>query len=264
MKQNSRYLGAIIISPLIIFLFLGGVYLKALVLIMSLIGMNEFFNIMKNKNINPLKYFAFATCIIYYVFNLSLGNLFYILMLLLFILLCIPVIDTKYNFIDIAVTFLGLLYVGVLFSFIPQLYTKDYGSLLIWIIFISSWLCDTTAYYTGRFFGKRKLCPKVSPKKTIEGSIGGLLGSAIACGLYGIFLTRYIPNIAIYHYFIIGAICGVFCQFGDLFASSVKRFVGVKDYSNLIPGHGGILDRFDSILFASMVTYYYVTFILGI
>ena len=131
----------------------------------------------------------------------------------------------------------------------------EYGKYLVWLVFIASWLCDTTAYYVGRMFGKTKLCPEVSPKKTVEGSIGGLLGSAISCGVFGFIIASYGVNISLIHYVIIGLICGVFCQFGDLVASSIKRYAGVKDYSNLIPGHGGILDRFDSILFSSVVVF---------
>ena len=125
-------------------------------------------------------------------------------------------------------------------------------------------MTDTTAYYAGKFLGKHKLCPRVSPKKTIEGSIGGLLGATIFCGLLGVVTTHYINSIPLYHFFIIGALCGVFSQFGDLVASTVKRYVDIKDYGNLIPGHGGILDRFDSILFSGVVVFYYLTFIIGI
>jgi phosphatidate cytidylyltransferase len=90
-----------------------------------------------------------------------------------------------------------------------------------------------------------------------------IISSCLACGIFGIFLRSFSVNINIVHFFLIGLICGVACQFGDLMASSIKRYIGVKDFSNLIPGHGGILDRFDSILFASVVVYYYMSFILG-
>ena len=141
---------------------------------------------------------------------------------------------------------------------------KTSGNYLVWFIFITSWLCDTAAYYVGKYLGKHKLCPKVSPKKTIEGSLGGLMGSIISCSVYAYIISRFGVKITVYDGLFIGIISGVLCQFGDLAASSVKRHCGVKDYSNLIPGHGGILDRFDSILFASVVVYYYVTFIMGI
>lgn len=264
MKSDSRYLGALIIAPFIIFLFLGGIYLKGLTLVLSLIGMHEFYKALSNKNIKAFSIIGYLGCLVYYLTNFRLDILVMLVVFIVFISLIIPVIDLKYNFIDSAVTVLGFVYVTVFFSFIPMVNYKPYGKYTLWLIFIASWLCDTTAYYVGRAFGKTKLCPEVSPKKTVEGSIGGLLGSAIACGIFGIIVSKYVPEIAIYHYFIIGAICGVFCQFGDLVASSVKRYVGIKDYSHLIPGHGGILDRFDSILFAAVIVYSYLTFIIAI
>jgi phosphatidate cytidylyltransferase len=265
--MNKRYLGALLLSPLVILIFIGGIYLKYFALILSLIGMYEFFNVIKEKNIHAMKYIGYILCIIYY-FTLSSTvnyNVFFLLIIAAtFVMLCIPVIDTKYNFIDASISIFAFIYIAVFFSFIVLVESKTHGNFLVWLIFISSWLCDTTAYYVGRYLGKNKLCPKVSPKKTIEGSIGGLLGSTIACGIFGYISVSAGVDIPLYHFLIIGFLCGVFCQFGDLAASSVKRHVNVKDYSNLIPGHGGILDRFDSILFASAVVYYYITIVLGI
>jgi phosphatidate cytidylyltransferase len=265
--MNKRYLGALLLSPLLIFLFLGGVYLKYFALILSLVGMYEFYKVVKEKNINAIAIVGYILCIAYYILldkdmNYHVVTLFITFTVL--ILLCIPVLYVKYNFIDVSITILGFLYVGMFFSFIVLTNQKTYGNYLVWLIFISSWLCDTTAYYVGRAFGKTKVSPKVSPKKTVEGSLGGLLGSAVACTLFGFIISRYNVNIPLYHYFAIGIICGVFCQFGDLAASSIKRYVGVKDYSNLIPGHGGILDRFDSILFSSAVVYFYLTLVANI
>ena len=261
MKSNSRYLGALVMAPFVILIFLGGLFLKGLVIALSVLGLYEFYKTVKVKKYNPISIIGYILLVLYYITNNKFEALSVIIILATFVLLCIPILDLKYNFIDMSLTLLGFIYVGVFFSFIYLVNDKPYGNYLIWLIFLSSWLCDTTAYYTGRFFGKHKLCPKVSPKKTIEGSIGGLLGSTIACGIFGIIISKYVPNIATYHYFIIGTICGVFCQFGDLVASSIKRFVDIKDYSNLIPGHGGILDRFDSILFSGVVVYMYLTYI---
>ncbi|MBV7274896.1 phosphatidate cytidylyltransferase [Clostridium sp. PL3] len=265
--MNNRYIGALIIAPFIMFLFIGGIYLKYGVMILSLFGMYEFYRVIKEKNIQAISIAGYILCIIYYITldkTVDYRMHFFFLIITMFIIMCIPIFDVEYNFIDISTTIMGFLYVAVFFSFIVLVDNKNYGNYLVWLIFISSWVCDTAAYYAGRAFGKRKLCSKVSPKKTIEGSIGGMIGSTLACGILGYLIHSRIDFIPIYHFFAIGAICGVFCQFGDLTASSIKRYVGVKDYSNLIPGHGGILDRFDSILFASVVVYYYLTFIVGI
>lgn len=262
MKSNSRYLGALLIAPFIIFIFLGGIYLKAFTIVLSVLGMYEFYKSVNTKDFKPVTLIGYFMLIAYYITGNDFKVLSFIIIITTFLMLCVPVIDVKYTFIDVSLTILGFIYVGLFFSFIYLVNIKNGGEFLVWLIFIASWLCDTTAYYVGRLFGKHKLCPKVSPKKTIEGSIGGMLGSTLACGIYGIVIYKYYNIIPIYHYFIIGAICGVFCQFGDLVASSIKRFVGIKDYSNLIPGHGGILDRFDSILFAGTIVFFYLTLIL--
>lgn len=277
--MNKRYLGAAILAPLIIFLFLGGIYLKFLMLILSLLAMHEFYKVVREKNIHPINIIGYILCIIYYLLlsnNLEFKYIMLIFTLSLLIMFCIPVFDTKYNFIDIGITMLGFIYISVFFSFIVLINLKTVnfkgdniyiGKYLVWLVPLSSWICDTTAYYGGRYLGKHKLCPKVSPKKTIEGSITGLIGSTLCCTIFGIMIKKYavginLINIGIYHYAFIGLLCGIFSQFGDLAASSIKRYVGVKDYSQLIPGHGGILDRFDSILFSAAIVYYYISFIL--
>jgi phosphatidate cytidylyltransferase len=265
--MNKRYLGALTLSPLILVLFLGGIFLKVLVLILSIVGMYEFYDVAKKKGINPISSVTYLLCVVYYIFLIrgmvDFSLTFLMIVLAVFIMLSIPIINLKYNFIDIAVTILGYIYIPIFFSFIVLVNDKNNGKYLVWIIFISAWVCDTTAYYVGRYFGKHKLCPKVSPKKTIEGAIGGLIGSAVGCGIYGLVLNSIGVNIYIFNFILIGLFSGIFCQMGDLVASSIKRYVDVKDYGNLIPGHGGILDRFDSILFASFVVYYYITFIMG-
>jgi phosphatidate cytidylyltransferase len=270
MTLNKRYLGAAIMLPLVIFLFLGKEYLFGITLVVSLFGMYEFYKVMKNKNINPLSIFAYIACLLYFylVYNdQSLNRTAALNVIFLFVLLCVPVINTKYNIIDVAITYVGYIYICIFFSFIPLINMKASGAYLVWIPFVAAFSCDTLAYYTGRLLGKggkHKLCPLVSPNKTVEGAIGGLLGSALITLAFGIIINKNLPIMSLYNYLIIGLICGVLCQFGDLVASSIKRYLDVKDYSKLIPGHGGILDRFDSILFASVVVYYYITFVVGI
>lgn len=264
MKSNNRYLGAVMIAPFIIFVFLGGIYLKGFVFALSVMAMWEFYRALKKKEFKPIANIGYILLIIYYLLNNNFELMMYVIVIATFILLIIPVINLKYTFIDVALTLLGFMYAGVLFSFVYMVNRKMNGEFLVWLIFIGSWLSDTAAFYSGKFFGKNKLCPKVSPKKTIEGSLGGMIGATLFSGLFGIIVNMYIGIMPIYHYFLIGALCGVFGQFGDLVASSIKRYVGIKDYSNLIPGHGGILDRFDSIIFSATVIFYYLTFIIKI
>jgi phosphatidate cytidylyltransferase len=264
---NSRYVGALLISPFIIFIFLGGYYLIGFTIVISLIGMHEFFNAVKKGGFNPFSAICYAGALAYYVIlilNRNSNHIDSFLVLLTLLLLCIPVINTKYNFIDAALSLVCVLYVAVFFSFIPLINLKSYGNILVWLVFITSWSCDTTAYYCGRFFGKTKLCPKVSPKKTIEGSLGGILGSTLITLAFGYIMESNYDIMPIVNYAIIGTLCGVLSQFGDLVASSIKRHVDIKDYSNMIPGHGGILDRFDSIIYSSVVIFYYLTIVVKI
>ncbi len=264
MKINSRYIGAAMIAPFIVFILLGGVWLKGFTILLSVCGLYEFYKALKVKEFNPISVIGYIILAVFYLIGNDFNYLIYIIVLATIILLIIPVVNLKYTFIDASITLLGFLYVGILFSFIPLVNSKVGGNFLVWLIFIGSWGADTLAYYSGKYLGKKKLCPEVSPKKTIAGAIGGLLGSTIGCGIFGIVTSSYLPEVQIIHFFLIGALCGIMGQFGDLVASSVKRYVGIKDYSNLIPGHGGILDRFDSILFNSAVVFYYLTFIIGI
>ena len=264
MNINSRYIGALVIAPLLIFILLGGLPLKIFTIALSICGLYEFYNALRAKKINVISAIGYGLLAVYYLIDNNFEIMMHVLVLATVLALIIPIVTLKYSFIDVAISILGFIYVAILFSFIPLVSEKTNGNFLVWLIFLGSWLGDTMAYYSGRTFGKRKIAPKVSPKKTVEGLIGGVLGATLGCGIYGIVISKYGVGINVMHFFLIGAICGMMGLFGDLVASSLKRYVGIKDYSNLIPGHGGILDRFDSILFNAVVVFYYLTFIVGI
>lgn len=119
------------------------------------------------------------------------------------------------------------------------------------MIFVCSWVCDTAAYFTGRMFGKKKLAPKLSPKKTVEGAIGGTIFGGSAMVVYGLILKSKVETLIAF--FFVGIAVAVFSQMGDLYASAYKRKFGIKDYGKIFPGHGGVMDRFDSVLGATIV-----------
>jgi phosphatidate cytidylyltransferase len=163
---------------------------------------------------------------------------------------------------DCLVTMAGILYIALFISCIYRvdkqnlpLYIHGFTNNFTWLVVLSAFATDIFAYFTGRAFGKHKLTPSLSPKKTVEGGIGGLIGSIVCCGLFGYFAA---PEYLI-HCIILGALGGVVSQAGDLTASAIKRRLGLKDYGALIPGHGGLLDRIDSILFTAPLVYVYVS-----
>jgi len=173
-------------------------------------------------------------------------------------ILFLKVIITKMevNFGDIVTSGFGIIYVIGFLAFIPLIYALENGKLLIWYIAFAAWGTDTFAYLIGCKFGKHKLTP-VSPKKSIEGSIAGVIGNVIISLIYTYCINKT-GNIEISYLAITGIsiILSILAQLGDLAASSIKRYVGIKDFGNLIPGHGGMLDRIDSILFIAPFAYF--------
>ena len=157
-------------------------------------------------------------------------------------------------------TIFGIVYVSFLMSYLGVIRASgDNGRELIFFVLLITWMGDTTAYYGGKGFGKHKLAPAISPKKTVEGAIIGLIGSIVGA----IIAKSWFLDISILNAIAAGILIGVFGQFGDLSESIIKRNLQVKDSGGIIPGHGGILDRVDSLLFSAPVFYYYYSFIIS-
>ncbi len=181
-------------------------------------------------------------------------GLLLVIFIQVFVLLLLVVFNrNKFRFIDAALTLGGIFFIPFMLSFLVLIRNMPGGESSIWLVFIGAWSADTFAYFAGRKFGKRKLIPEISPKKTVEGSIAGFAASVVLVSLYG-FLSIS-PQL---HFLIIGIITGIVSQLGDLAASAVKRYAGVKDYGGILPGHGGIMDRFDSIIFIAPLIYFYL------
>lgn len=259
--MKTRVLSGLIMLPFGILIFLGGKVLMLACFAIGIMGVREFFNGFKAMEIRPAYTVAYISALALYGVNLFTAEfrwymLWFFGAVLLSLLYLFKFEERKLE--DAMATITGVFYV-VFFSFHVTLVeqTGEYG-ILVWLIFLTAFGTDVMAYFTGYAFGKHKLCPTISPKKTIEGSIGGIVGSVILCGLFGYIL---IPRLLM-HCIIIGVLGGVVSQFGDLTASIFKRKMGIKDYGNLIPGHGGILDRFDSVLFTAPMIYYYISLVL--
>ena len=154
--------------------------------------------------------------------------------------------------------FFGLFYVAFMLSYVYQIRMLEQGAFLVWLVFLCSWGSDTCAYCVGMLIGKHKMAPKLSPKKSIEGAVGGVVGAALLSALYAVIMGAVFSGteLSTVQYALIGAVGSVISQVGDLAASAIKRNHDVKDYGKLIPGHGGILDRFDSVIFTAPIIYY--------
>lgn len=270
--------GAVAIAILIGVVWAGQVVLGFAVFLFSILALNEFYKSVSNAGFKPVRIIGYLSCLpvllmgfekqgknigAYLEFLLSVRVLSFgtfLIMLVLFSLIIF--FHNRYNLIDISLTFFGILYITFLFSFIVLTRNLNDGFFFVWLIFIGAPATDTFAYFSGLLFGKRKLMPAISPKKTVEGSIGGVIGCTLVMALYGLYLinSNYIAYVDLYHYVVMGLLCGIISQVGDWAASAIKRFVKVKDYGNIMPGHGGVLDRFDSILFTAPVIYFYLSF----
>ena len=156
---------------------------------------------------------------------------------------------------SIAKIVLGLIYIPVFMSYFILLRTLDHGPHWVLFIVVLAFSGDVAAFYTGKLLGKNKLLPAISPNKTSEGFIGLIAGSMIGCGLYGYFFLSHVSMLHIFCMAFLGSIIG---QLGDLFESAIKRESGRKDSGRLLPGHGGILDRIDCLLFIAPFIYYYI------
>lgn len=163
----------------------------------------------------------------------------------------------KITFSKVSETLVGVTYVAVSFTSLSLIryINHNFGVFLVVLVFVISWTCDTAAFAVGSLIGKHKLIPEISPKKTVEGAIGGVVFSALLCALYGLGLDLVIEKIQVNYLYLIlfGIILSVVSQLGDLIASLIKREYDVKDYGRIFPGHGGVLDRFDSVLAVSTI-----------
>ena len=181
------------------------------------------------------------------------------LVVLLFLLMCCVYVIwfPAYRGTQIMAAFFSFFYVPVLMSYVVRARNLPYGRYIFALILLCSWVCDTCAYFAGRFLGRHKLAPVLSPKKTVEGAIGGILGSMAACFIAGLVLQHFHSEERMTGVFLImGFVCSVLSMIGDLTASAIKRNHNIKDFGHVIPGHGGIMDRFDSMLFVAPVIYY--------
>ena len=262
-------------APLLIIVFLGGYFLVAGVFVLSLMAVKEYCNAFREKK--PAIWAIYVSLFLLYggyLLSAYGGEMLVTTWLILpwvFVSLILCFLSMfameKRDLMQGMATITGVFYINFLafhIVLVDEYFSSEFYAgpvpltglnSYVWIIILSAFGTDIFAYFTGKAFGKRKLCPSISPKKTISGAIGGVAGSILLCGLFGYFL---IPG-GFIDCLIIGAAGGVVSQLGDLSASVMKRKIGIKDWGTLIPGHGGILDRIDSLLFTAPLVFYFLS-----
>ncbi|MBR5229279.1 MAG: phosphatidate cytidylyltransferase [Firmicutes bacterium] len=259
--MKTRVISGFVMAPLLVLVFLGGYWLMAAAFLVGIVGLHEFYKGFEASGTKPCRKVGYVSAAVLYCLYLAApwADKFIIMWV------CGVVIASMvYGFNveerkleDMTATLMGPLYTVLLslhIVFIDSAYPQ-----FIWFVFLTAFGTDIMAYFTGMALGKHRLCPKLSPKKSVEGAIGGVAGSMLLCAVYWYFTF---PD-HIWISLVIGFFGSVVAQLGDLSASAFKRQMGIKDYGSLIPGHGGILDRFDSVLFTGPAVYYCVVLIMS-
>lgn len=261
----ARYLTILIGAPLVILLFIyaNQLIINIFVSIVSIITLREYYECFKRTGkAKPTQWVGYLNCILITILQFVDKEKLYATMLIVLamsmLILFIEQIITggKKTIVDIMVTIFGIAYVPFLLVFFTLLRDKQpMGLIYIAYIFTSAWGSDTFAYLIGKKFGKHKLTP-ISPKKTVEGAIGGVLGALLFSLLYTVVINNFMHlSINYLHIAIITSVLAIIGEIGDLAASGIKRYCGIKDFSDLLPGHGGMLDRIDSLLLITPFAY---------
>ena len=255
---------ALLIAAIFVF-YIGDLPLILLSTLISVIGLFEFYRVLDLEK-KTIAYLGYVYSLIYYCliyFKLNQYIFFSVIAFLMFIFAVYVFTFPKYRTEEISLIFMGVMYIPILFSYVYNTRTYEDGKYLVWLILISSWGSDTCAYAVGSLFGKHKIAPVLSPKKSVEGSIGGVLGAAIIGGIMGYILSGHFISIfsPVFTCAASCAIGSVISQVGDALASAIKRNHNIKDYGKLIPGHGGILDRFDSMIFTAPAIFFAIYFL---
>lgn len=248
----------------------GGTVVLVLLGLLALIGLWELYQA-EHMEKSPAAIAGYLAVLVYYsmlYFNLTEYMLLFMVALLILLFLIMIVAYPKLHPREIMMSFFGVGYVAFLLSYVYQARILENGMYIVWFMLLSAFGYDTFAYCVGlltaKTIGNHKMTPKLSPKKSFEGLAGGLIGAGILGFAYAKLFGGHLPQMdsGPVFYGIVSAIGGGVAQIGDLAASAIKRQYGIKDFGKLIPGHGGVLDRFDSLMFTAPVIYYLVTLVL--
>jgi len=262
---KTRLISGIVLVIIALATIISGSWILFFTLLaVSLIGMRELYKVMKvsDEHVTVLELVGYLGAVLYYIaMKADFGNYGTMAIIISMILILFVYVFgyPKYHAEQVMAAFFGVVYVAVMLSFIYLTRSLPDGKFLVWLIFLCSWGCDTCAYCVGMLIGKHKMAPVLSPKKSIEGAVGGVAGAALLGVIYAAATQGKMAE-----YALICAVGALISMVGDLAASAIKRNQNIKDYGKLIPGHGGILDRFDSVIITAPVIYYLAKIILGI
>lgn len=262
---KTRLISGIVLVIIALATIISGSWILFFTLLaVSLIGMRELYKVMKvsDEHVTVLELVGYLGAVLYYIaMKADFGNYGTMAIIISMILILFVYVFgyPKYHAEQVMAAFFGVVYVAVMLSFIYLTRSLPDGKFLVWLIFLCSWGCDTCAYCVGMLIGKNKMAPVLSPKKSIEGAVGGVAGAALLGVIYAAATQGKMAE-----YALICAVGALISMVGDLAASAIKRNQNIKDYGKLIPGHGGILDRFDSVIITAPVIYYLAKMILGI
>lgn len=266
---KTRLLSGIVLVILVVgVLYLGGyVTAGAMLLLLSLGGVYELLRIYKLHK-SPMGITTYIATIVYYGLLIFDKNELVMPLIILFVLTILGIYVTTYPRFtdkDAMAAVLSFMYVTVMLSYVYLIRDLNHGGALVVMVFVCSWVNDTCAYCVGVTLGKHKMTPKLSPKKSVEGLVGGIAGSVAVGALYGMFFDKQVMALsnAPVIFAVVGGLGAAVAVIGDLAASAIKRNNDIKDYGKLIPGHGGIMDRFDSIIFTAPIIYYCFIYMIG-
>lgn len=260
----KRYVSGFILFPIfaIVMIFGNKYIIDVAISIIAIMCLHEFYKAFrgKAKPISWVGYIAAASIAIIHMIpsNLILPIIAAIIPASIMVLFVRSVLsELKLNIIDIAITFFGICYIVLFLMFAPIIRENlPNGKILIWFIFFAAWGTDIFAYLIGKHFGKHKFT-EISPNKSLEGCVGGIVGAFVMILVYTFACNQIFGmNFSYFYAGFIAILLSITSQIGDLAASSIKRYCGIKDYSNLIPGHGGMLDRVDSVIFILPFAYF--------
>ena len=264
----QRWTSALLRFPMLAaVLILGNKFVIDIVFtLVAIMCLHEYFSCFKGKA-KPVSEIGYISALIIpFIHILETNQLIYLLLIIpitmVWVFLRIIISNMKITIYDGAVTILGIIYIVGFMIFLPLTTGLENGKILVWYAIIAAWGTDTFAYLIGKAFGKHKFTD-VSPKKSIEGCIGGLVGGTLLMLGYTYIINTYMNfNISYLAIIPISILLSAIGQIGDLAASTIKRYAGVKDFSNLIPGHGGMLDRLDSVIFVAPFAFFFFTILL--